>query len=50
MLNMDYQSNYLKFITLLKRHSNGVLQHTVVKGCLLFQTICSLNVWKRALI
>lgn len=36
MLNMDYHSNYWKFITLLKRHSNGVLQYTVVKGCLLF--------------
>lgn len=36
MLNMDYHSNYWKFITLLKRHSNGVLQHTVFKGCLLF--------------
>lgn len=36
MLNMDYHSNYWKFITLLKRHSNGVLQHAVVKGCLLF--------------
>lgn len=50
MLNMDYHSNYWKFITLLKRHSNGVPQHTVFKGCLLFKNNLEYNVWKCGLI